>query len=500
MRGLAFLAELTHALYQHDAACRVIARLTRERDEARHALATMQLAHAVAAPQHADSGGMDVEVAAPAEAEDGMTDEVIAKLTKTAKTLSKQRKKRSKPAELATADQIKQMAQSKSQTGLHGSSAQITSMSLGNVTNGLLLTGGSDKKAVLFDTDAEKVIATMTGHKKKVTDVALHPSADVALTCSNDATVKVWTASAGAELQSVATHSADVTGISLHPTGDYFVSASSDRHWGFHSVETGQTLAYYTDESVTSGLTCAQVHPDGMIFATGTADNMVHVWDIKEQKKLTTFNDHSAPVTSVTFSENGYYMATASSDALIKLYDLRKIDNFHTIEMEAGNKINSISFDHSGSYLMAGGNDIRVYASKVRSRPLAQLVRDARVRCAAAVCAPFLPCTAWSAPRMHVRPCAAASFRCWRGSLPFGPFSPLACGRKSTSVRQKLTSVCVCVRAFAPAWLPLPAHQTWEHLKTLDSHKKAVTSVAFGQHAQSIFSTSADRSLKQYTF
>jgi len=397
--------ELTHALYQHDAACRVIARLTRERDEARHALATMQPAQAVAAPQHADSGGMDVEVAAPAEAEDGMTDEVIAKLTKTAKTLSKQRKKRSKPAELATADQIKQMAQSKSQTGLHGSSAQITSMSLGNVTNGLLLTGGSDKKAVLFDTDAEKVIATMTGHKKKVTDVALHPSADVALTCSNDATVKVWTASAGAELQSVATHSADVTGISLHPTGDYFVSASSDRHWGFHSVETGQTLAYYTDESVTSGLTCAQVHPDGMIFATGTADNMVHVWDIKEQKKLTTFNDHSAPVTSVTFSENGYYMATASSDALIKLYDLRKIDNFHTIEMEAGNKINSISFDHSGSYLMAGGNDIRVYASK-----------------------------------------------------------------------------------------------TWEHLKTLDSHKKAVTSVAFGQHAQSIFSTSADRSLKQYTF
>ena len=47
--------ELAHALYQQDAACRVIARLTKERDEAKRQLTTAQaqLAAGRVAPQGA---------------------------------------------------------------------------------------------------------------------------------------------------------------------------------------------------------------------------------------------------------------------------------------------------------------------------------------------------------------------------------------------------------------------------------------------------------------
>ena len=38
----------------------------------------------------------------------------------------------------------------------------------------------------------------------------------------------------------------------------------------------------------------------------------------------------NAPVTGISFSENGYFLATASGDS-VKLWDLRKLKNIRTI-------------------------------------------------------------------------------------------------------------------------------------------------------------------------
>ena len=109
----------------------------------------------------------------------------------------------------------------------------------------------------------------------------------------------------------------------------------------------------------TAGLTGAQFHPDGVIFGLGTGSGVVRIWDVKEQSNVATFEGHSGALRAMAFSENGYYMATAAEDATVKLWDLRKLKAFHTIDFDAGHDINALAFDHSGSYLAVGGSDIR---------------------------------------------------------------------------------------------------------------------------------------------
>ena len=44
------------------------------------------------------------------------------------------------------------------------------------------------------------------------------------------------------------------------------------------------SAAQVEDAAVESGYRCAAFHPDGVILGTGTADGLVLVWEVKQQK------------------------------------------------------------------------------------------------------------------------------------------------------------------------------------------------------------------------
>lgn len=267
--------ELSHALYQHDAACRVIARLIKERDEARSAL---ENAKAVVEAELAAkrSAGDDEEGRAGKRTKvAGIPEDVLAELAEVNAQLSKTRKKRPIPETLATPEDLTAMTQLIS-APLHKTTAGgIVSLDVNPANPSVLVTAGMDGTAQIYDTASQRQYGSLEGHSKRLT-CAAYATPSVLLTTSADKTTRIWSEQQPGSFACSAVlkdHSAEVVGVTLHPSRKYFVTGSADATWAFYDLETASCLKQVADDSIKDAYTAIQFHPDGLILGTGA-----HTW------------------------------------------------------------------------------------------------------------------------------------------------------------------------------------------------------------------------------
>jgi pre-mRNA-processing factor 19 len=70
-------------------------------------------------------------------------------------------------------------------------------------------------------------------------------------------------------------------------------------------------MTQVSEPTVQNGYSSASFHPDGLILGTGTAESLVRIWDVKSQVNVAKFEGHTGPVTDISFSENGYFLAVS---------------------------------------------------------------------------------------------------------------------------------------------------------------------------------------------
>ena len=360
--------ELSQALYQNDAANRVIARLIKERDAARDALTEQKpTSNHHHGKQQNQSDEMEVEKPAPAV---NLPEECEMRVNSVAEELSQQRRKRQSPEGLVSQSDL---ASFKASDSVESGQSSLLAMSVCPFNEKRLALASSDKTCIVYDTESSKTMATLKGHTKAVNAVAWVGTDDdsdqLILTGSADKSIKAFAPSARSWKASftLKEHAGEVTSLSVHPSNDYFAACSTEGLWSFNDLKQGKSIISKSEED--TSYSAISFHPDGLILATGTSNDhgTVKIWDVKTQSVAFTCPDsHQGHITSLAFSENGYYFATASSQSpTVKIWDLRKLARVHEINVPEASQVVRVQFDQSGQYLgVASEKAVRVYLNK----------------------------------------------------------------------------------------------------------------------------------------
>jgi len=237
----------------------------------------------------------------------------------------------------------------------------------------LILTGGADGKAVVFNNKTQKVVESVEKHNKKINAVAFMPDESLLgfAVCSADNTGSFYllnndtSESPITQRYLIQNHSKALTSLSFHPLKEYALFGSLDGFWSYHSLLKAIPLTKQAlNNGEGAGITSLKFHPDGLIFATGDTKGALKIWDITTQSNISTFDPYTKDLNSISFSENGYLLATSgvgSSD--VKIYDLRKPGLLKTITSEKED-VKNVEFDYSGTYLGFTGHSTHVYSTK----------------------------------------------------------------------------------------------------------------------------------------
>ncbi|KAJ3994957.1 nuclear matrix protein NMP200 [Lentinula boryana] len=362
--------ELSYALYAQDAASRVVARLIRERDAAREALANVQATMGITPSASASE---DVEMEEDTTTE-GLPQEIVARIDENHLTLSAARKKRKTPEGYATASELKTYTAKHTIPSLHSASpAGITSLAVSRINPNHFLTGGNDKIVQLYDRSTDKVLASLKGHTKKVNQVAFRQKEGeptLLLSAGADKIAKVWAHDEASNEYipklTIRNHKGDVTGLAVHPTSTLLALSSMDKTYSVHDLTTFQQIhrSVPSDEPFTS----LSFHPDGTLLALGTSMSTIQIYDVRigaiaaslAPPDAVPFNIHT-----LSFSENGYHLAAPSSHSTVAVWDLRKQIASTKIELGDDFQINKVVYDVSAQFLgVAGASGGRLFMYK----------------------------------------------------------------------------------------------------------------------------------------
>lgn len=154
------------------------------------------------------------------------------------------------------------------------------------------------------------VIRTLYDHTDEVSYLEFHPKEHILASASRDGTVKLFDIAKPSvkKAHKVLTDCEPVLCVSFHPTGDYIAIGTEHNVLRVYDVQTTQCfVSAIPSQQHKAGVTCVKYSPTAKLYATGSFDGDIKIWDGISGRCINTIAEaHSgAAICSLQFTRNG---------------------------------------------------------------------------------------------------------------------------------------------------------------------------------------------------
>jgi WD40 repeat protein len=194
-----------------------------------------------------------------------------------------------------------------------------------NADSTLLASAGFDNTAKLWAVAPDGTLTglqTFSGHTKALHGLAFSPDGTLLATASYDRRVGLFTVGTE-EKRFIDAHEGPVASVAFDRSGSRLLSAGIDdktaRLWDLSTNPPTQIQAFPKANDMPLWATLSS---DGQAMASVGRDQVVHVYSTHDAQLLHRLVGHEETIFRAIFSPDGHQLATVSSDATLRLWDL----------------------------------------------------------------------------------------------------------------------------------------------------------------------------------
>ena len=142
--------------------------------------------------------------------------------------------------------------------------------------------------------------------------------------------IRIWNAHTGEIVNALSGPDNDITNMSFSADGKFMVGAAGGSAWVWdlrpgaipdelelYPVELKDNLNIYPRK-----VTAAALSPDNKIFAVGTSEHTLKLYDRRTKEVIRELNGHSASIRTLVFSPNGQYLVSVDQDGHLILWEV----------------------------------------------------------------------------------------------------------------------------------------------------------------------------------